>query len=567
MVLKKIALTCLGLVLLAGCKEIVKSNKDTISTIAPPTSGTGTVTHVDIAGGAPFKHTQAVGDASADLYFIFTNPNSSAVSGTPSYNQTGGSPDPLSQEMVQPELGADLQAYARAHKVGLRGSSEITAYNANPPQMTLATGEPRKATAPLRSAVGDTFTFYTESSTETVAATLRGIKTDGTVTVNLWVANDSWSSCLKANCMTQTMVDALGDKFLTTGAANDIYDWVTNLYGEPWGTHAYSNLIPVTAKTSIDILFYDISNDNSTTGGILGFFYSKDNYLSTSVSFSNQRLLFYMDSVLTATQEGTTWGVLDYWPAEMVATLAHEFQHMIHFYQKSVLLGTNSQSSDSWIHEMMSMMTEDLVADKILVNGPRGVSYSDYTAGSSSNQDGRPILFNTYPYISQAYWANDSYVLARYSINYAFGAWLARNYGGAKLAHQLMATDGDNTTTVVNALASLGYTETYPSLLKKFWAAVMLSSRTDNQAPYIFNTGAAFTSTQGSLTYNLGSINFFNYGTGPRTFTSSNIGSVMSSLPAYSGVMMLAASGVKGNQTKTIDMPKGLELTVVVKPQ
>jgi len=30
--------------------------------------------------------------------------------------------------------------------------------------------------------------------------------------------------------------------------------------------------------------------------------------------------------------------------------------------------------------------------------------------------------------------------------------------------------------------------------------------------------------------------------------------------------MMLAASGVKGNQTKTIDMPKGLDLTVVVKP-
>jgi len=512
MVTKKIAFACLGLVFLVGCKEVVKSNKDTISTIAPPTSGSGSVTHVDIAGGSPFKHTQALGDTTADLYYIFTNPNSSAVSGTPSYGQTVGSPAPLAQTMETPDLGPNLEAYAKAHQIGLRGTSEITAYNASPPPMYKGTTASQQATAPLRSAVGDTFTFYTESNSETAAATLRAIKTDGTVTVNLWVANDSWTGCVKANCMTQAMVDALGDKFLTTGANNDIYDWVTNLYGEPWGTQTYSNLIPSTAKTSIDILFYDISNDNSTTGGILGFFYSKDNYLSTSVSFSNQRLLFYMDSILTATKEGTTWGVLDYWPAEMVATLAHEFQHMIHFYQKNVLLGTSSTSSNSWIHEMMSMMTEDLVADKILVNGPRGVTYSDYTAGSANNQDGRPSLFNTYPYISQAYWANDSYVLARYSINYAFGAWLARNFGGAKLAHQLMVTDGDDTTTVVNALASLGYTETYPSLLKKFWAAVLLSSRTDNLAPYIFNTGAAFTSTYGALTYSLGSINFFNYG-------------------------------------------------------
>jgi len=87
--------------------------------------------------------------------------------------------------------------------------------------------------------------------------------------LNVWVSDDSFDGpgCTKARCVTQTMVDALADQFLKTGSDNDIYDWVTNIYGEEWGSDAqvkYSNLIA--ANSEITILLTDIDNDNSPNG-------------------------------------------------------------------------------------------------------------------------------------------------------------------------------------------------------------------------------------------------------------------------------------------------------------
>ena len=59
----------------------------------------------------------------------------------------------------------------------------------------------------------------------------------GIKTLNIWVSDDSFDSgsgCSKARCVTQDMVDALADYFLVSGLDNDIYDWVTNIYGEEW---------------------------------------------------------------------------------------------------------------------------------------------------------------------------------------------------------------------------------------------------------------------------------------------------------------------------------------------
>ncbi|MDT8445452.1 MAG: hypothetical protein RRB13_00990 [bacterium] len=547
----------------AGCK----SENATISTVAPPSSSTGTVTHVSASGGAPFVHTQTMSQK-ADLYFIYTNGTSSSVSGTFSATAANQAPpkadlapfDPA--QIPQASLqGQDMGTWARQRGIGLRGTPEASQFNHRVQELSARYQASLTPKEPNFAALGDTHTFNGVFSGETPASTLRSVTTDGTVTVNLWVADDSWGTCSKKHCVTQTMVDALATKFIQTGSNNDIYDWVTNLYGTPWGSHSSSVLIPASNANSIDILLYDIQSDNSDNGGYLGVFYSRDNYLSTVVSSSNERLVFYIDSVMTATPTGTTWEVTDEWPGEMVSTLAHEFQHMIHFYQKNVLLSVVSSNTDSWIEEMMSMMTEDLLSDKMLVNGPRGVAYNDGTAGTSTDSSSRPAWFNYYPYLGQAYWANDNAVLYRYAINYVFGAYLLRNYGGAALAKALMTTSGDNQNTVVNALGSLGYTVSYSELIQRFQAAVLLSSQTNAPTNYQLNQGSYFTSTLNGVDYNAGSINLFGYGTGPKIFTSG-----LTSLDTTGGAIYKVGSSLSGTQSFTVEMPTGASLTVVEKP-
>ncbi|EIF51545.1 hypothetical protein [Sulfurovum sp. AR] len=167
------------------------------------------------------------------------------------------------------------------------------------------------------------------------------ISTDfGDKTLNIWVSNDSFDSgsgCTTDKCVTQDMVNALADTFLKSASDNDIYDWVTNIYGEEWGNDAeakYSYLI--SDNDEITILLTDIDDDGlpaSGEGRVVGFFWAKDNFDNSIFSGSNERVMFYIDSVMFANGE-LTWSIDDTWPKEIVSTLAHEFQHMIHYYQK-----------------------------------------------------------------------------------------------------------------------------------------------------------------------------------------------------------------------------------------
>jgi hypothetical protein len=125
--------------------------------------------------------------------------------------------------------------------------------------------------------VGSQDIFYLNKDTsEHTVATSRKVLTAsspfGQKTLNIWVSNDSFGAgCAKSKCVTQTMVNALANSFLKEGNDNDIYDWVTNIYGAEWGGHTDASLI--TPNNEITILLTDIGNDNSTTGGVVGYFF------------------------------------------------------------------------------------------------------------------------------------------------------------------------------------------------------------------------------------------------------------------------------------------------------
>ena len=415
--------------------------------------------------------------------------------------------------MQHPE--PDLSPSGIGSKYATRGTPWVSEFNANPPPLLSAKahGELRlqQQTQPAVT-VGDTFTFATLPDEPDVPATARKVVTDGTITLIVWVSDDQWGD------VNQSMVDMVTDRFLRSGTGNDIYDWVTAIFGSPWGPHSFSNLIAPDAANQIHILLFDIDNDGFGETGTAGYYFTGNNFLKESLEGSgipsNERLMFYMDAPLLAKQEGPSWEATDWGPSEVVATLAHEFQHMIHFYQKSVAYEV---LSEAWLNEMASEVAEDLVADKIMLgDGPRGVAYHDPTAGSRGITSGRLPRYNLYNDIQVTTWDGN---LENYSISYALGAYLARTYGGAALFQSIVQNPGTGTDAIEGALRDRGHNVSFGDVLADWAVANLLSDNTGAPSPYRYNSGTWSTSQAGGETFRLGSINLYNYGTGPKVYS------------------------------------------------
>ncbi len=374
----------------------------------------------------------------------------------------------------------------------------------------------------LNKSEGDKKTFYLDkySSGPKTDAILRKVVSNvstefGNKTLNIWVSDDAFGyGCAKKKCVTQDMVDTLADHFLKDGDDNDIYDWDTNIFGEEWGAKANKKNNKFIDETNeITILLTDIDNDDSPSGGTMGYFWAKDNLKQLYLSGSNEEIMFYADSVMYANEDNG-----DFWQKEMYSTLAHEFQHMIHFYQKAVLLDA---VDDTWINEMLSETTEDLVATKIKHTGPRGVSYTDGSAGSSGNTKGRYPEFNKVGINrSLTQWQGDT---ADYSKVSSFGTFLTRNYGGAKVLHDIVYNNKEHEDAVMYGVHKYAGAEdkTFSDLLQEWGVAVILSDKDNLQDLPTYNTGDFTYDTYKNSTYKLGSINFFNYDPKPDIKTSS----------------------------------------------
>lgn len=343
---------------------------------------------------------------------------------------------------------------------------------------------------------------------------------DAERSLSIWVQDSEWSGAAETDGMVSlSKVEALAKAFFGTAAdrSSSIYAWVTNMLGDEWGAHSGSivyggALVPLISESgNITIFIADIDDDNSNNGGTVGYFYSGDTI--PSFPFSNERVMFTIDSVMYGTGDGT-WDSGDYWPETVFSTLAHEFQHMIHFYQKGVVAGGDYFKEPTWIDELCAMQVEDLLADKMGVPGPRGVAAADGTAGVSGNVDGRMPLYLVWPDLAPGDWdsASETNVLYYYSWAYSFGAYLTRNYGGAEFIRRVVQSQEADATAIASAAqAYSGGEETIETLLRRWGAAVYLSSRTDAPEYYRYNSGGFVTSTVGEVEYKLGSINAFNY--------------------------------------------------------
>lgn len=426
----------------------------------------------------------------------------------------------------------------------------------------------------LDDSVGDTLSFFTYSTPGEEMATCRSVVTAEGTTLSIWVADNTWvdggTTTYKVN---QVMVDHLADKFLKEGTNNDIFEWSVSILGDEWGAHNNQNLIPNTDE--ITILLHDTDSDDDKfndpdreEGVIAGYFSSLDTYKRDPVnvrSGSNERIMFYIDAPIYAfTESGSPSG----WDRDgiiqqvAVSTLAHELQHMINYYQKSVTdSGSVGAHSTTWIDEMCSLTMEDILAEKIQVNGPRGVDYYTASGGDTNNGLGRLPLFNTTNGDSLTSWRG---TLLDYSTAYSFGALLMRNYGGPDLLRRIVQSEKPDYQSITEAIA--GATQKnieFPDLISEWGTAILLSDRTD-RTPQGYNRGGWFQFTNNGMEFKLGSINFYNYSPKPLLYLP-NTAYRNNEIQPTSNVFYQLGQAVSGPMQLTVSFDSDVVLSVVAK--
>lgn len=229
----------------------------------------------------------------------------------------------------------------------------------------------------------------------------------------------------------------------------------------------------------INILIYDLYFDATPdqSGGYVGYFWGKDYFSTEELSSlgydykSNYSEIFYIDSFFVDAYAGVAY-----------STLAHEYQHMIHFNEKII---KKDLASSSWFNEMLSLLTEDMTA-----------SYLEEALGDDYDADVEGPIASWIPYFNYYYWYygvtdwDDTYG-DTYATVYAFGAYLARNYGGAVFIKELASNAYVDEQSVTAALEALDCSETtFDEAFERYGEAVVYSSSafSDGKVPASINT-------------------------------------------------------------------------------
>lgn len=243
----------------------------------------------------------------------------------------------------------------------------------------------------------------------------------------------------------------LGNKF------DSIYEMEENLIG----THKYESCIynnVISSQEKIDLIFYDIQDDNDN-GYILGYEYPTDFIVQSTLSsksgydayspHSNETQGIYLDTYFYKVS-----------PEILFSTLAHEFNHLLNTSQKEIMKG---MECSLWYTEMLSMLTEDCFQEYL------GVDFR-YSPKKRLQKYIRDYGYSASPF--DWFDINSDYAGYSYASTYALGCYLARNYGGIELIHEIATNDYVDETSVANALAKLGYHRDGYDKIESFWETV-----------------------------------------------------------------------------------------------
>jgi hypothetical protein len=368
--------------------------------------------------------------------------------------------------------GEEQVARAIAGAVTIDGQT-LTRYEpqfriALPPQPETSLTVSRSAAANYKDAKeGDTKSFYVGQiySPMTSEQTTATLKKSG-MYCNIWVVGanfDDSSSDDDAkddNKVTQTQVNALAEKF------DLIYPLETNLLGFERGGETSGNGGSDGDK-KIQILVFDIQEDfgKARSSVTYGYFFPGDEYSNAVAKlngfYSNEAEIFYLDSEF-----------MDKKPSDIYSTLVHEFNHMINFNVKVLQTGKN-ENWEAWFTEMLSMLAEDTIGPLVGIE-----------AGSEGHViSGRiPYWLACYADYGVMQWNN---TLEAYSSNYAFGAYLVRNFGGAQFFSKIAKSPKGGRDSLEDQLKANG--SSVDEALARFAETLIYSGANKTNSAYTFN--------------------------------------------------------------------------------
>ncbi|WP_407425417.1 hypothetical protein [Treponema sp.] len=323
----------------------------------------------------------------------------------------------------------------------------------------------------------------------------------------VWVMSDNWTSSSTASGekINSSIASKIADNF------DSMYDKIRNVFGEESNCLAADTSLDFQIEMNsysetgemVNIIIYDIGKDytdSSNSGSVVGYFYAKDYYYLSNPSsvykYSNKGKYFYVDGYYAANYTSMVY-----------STLAHEFQHMIDFSVKSM---ENKKSSNTATNEMKSMLCEDIMFSTLC------------ELDSSFSKDDSPVarlpVFNRrYAEVGLEYKSSNPEVYYSYANNYAFGAWLLRNYGGVTLLNEIATNSYVNISSILNALSTTGAAATtMEELLKEYTVACVISSEDSGFAKELSDSEL----TLNDITYSLESIDLWNLSTAlPETYS------------------------------------------------
>lgn len=213
----------------------------------------------------------------------------------------------------------------------------------------------------------------------------------------------------------------------------NIYPKLTTFFGSPPDIDNNGQII---------ILIFDIIDGLSGGQYIAGFFYPLNQHLNKdlhpSQRYSNEAEILHIDKL-----------ALEFYD---FGTLAHEFQHLIHYGQ--------DEDEDKWLDEGASMFSEYLTG---------------YSIGIHES------YFESNPDVSLTFWDysnTEDLLLANYGASYFFYRFLAEKYGGATIIQNLVRDTSNGTSSVKQVLKITGYNVEFKELFRNWTIANVLPENT-----------------------------------------------------------------------------------------
>ncbi|HEY7984404.1 MAG TPA: hypothetical protein VID73_09560 [Ktedonobacterales bacterium] len=187
-------------------------------------------------------------------------------------------------------------------------------------------------------------------------------------------------------------------------------------------------------------------------GNVGGYFSSEDEYPQSVVKYSNERQMIYANI-----DGGAVPGDAFY-----DATLAHEFQHMIHWYWHP--------ADPSWVNEGMSMLAQHL---------------NHFTT------DGLEADFLATPNARLGGWSDDTPAMGtHYGIALLFNDYFAEHYGGYGVLRELVTDPAQVPLNFDHVLAAHGYSDRFNDVYAKFVIANLLNDPSVAGGIYAYPTFA-----------------------------------------------------------------------------